>query len=251
MRRIIELAICLMLAAVIVACGNAQSDTAENESSNATTEVDATPETVTETDAMSVPAEAAQAVATTVAEKINPTSGYQVGDKADDFQLKNFNGEVVSLADYTEAKGYIVIFTCNTCPYAVAYEDRIIELHKVYGEVGYPVIAINPNDPAIKAGDSVAAMKKRANEKDFPFEYLFDESQTVFPKFGATRTPHVFLLDKDRVVKYIGAIDDNSQDASAVKVKYVEEAIAALQKGENPKPSFTKAVGCGIKSKKI
>ena len=251
MRRIIELAICLMLAAIIVACGNTSNQAADTDSLDTTTEVDATPETVTETDAMAIPAEAAQAVATTVAEKIKPTLGYQVGDKADDFQLKNFNGEVVSLADYTDAKGYIVIFTCNTCPYAVAYEDRIIELHKVYGEKGYPVIAINPNDPSIKTGDSVKAMKQRATEKDFPFEYLFDESQMVFPKYGATRTPHVFLLDKDRIVKYIGAIDDNSQDASAVKVKYVEEAIAAIEKGKEPNPSFTKAVGCGIKSKKI
>jgi len=251
MRRIIELAICLMLATIIVACGNTNNNTADTDHKDTTSEVDATPETITETDAMSVPAEAAQAVATTVAEKIKPTSGYQVGDKADDFQLKNFNGEVVTLADYTEAKGYIVVFTCNTCPYAVAYEDRIIALHKVYGEIGYPVIAINPNDPSIKAGDSVAAMRKRAEDKNFPFEYLFDESQSVFPKFGATRTPHVYLMDKDRVVKYIGAIDDNSQDASAVKVKYVEEAIASMEKGENPDPSFTKAVGCGIKSKKI
>ncbi len=174
---------------------------------------------------------------------------YKVGDQAIDFSLKNVDGKMVSLSSMKGVKGYIVVFTCNTCPYAVMYEDRIIELHNKYAPQGYPVIAINPNDPDVKPGDSYADMKVRAKEKNFPFNYLMDEKQEVFPAFGATRTPHVFLLDANRYVRYIGAIDDNAQDASAVTVNYVQDAIKALQSGNNPDPSETKAIGCTIKVK--
>ena len=178
------------------------------------------------------------------------SKGLKIGDTAEDFNLKNVNGDMISLSSIKDAKGYIVTFTCNTCPYAVEYEDRIIDLHKKYAPKGYSVIAINPNDPEVKKGDSFSAMQVRAEEKSFPFEYVFDEGQKVFPKFGATKTPHVFLLNKDLVVKYIGAIDDNHEDANLVKVKYVEDAISALEAGNDPDPATTKAVGCGIKSKK-
>ena len=174
----------------------------------------------------------------------------KIGDTATDFNLKNVNGDLISLSSFEGAKGYIVTFTCNTCPYAVEYEDRIITLHKKYSPICYPVIAINPNDPAVKQGDSFKAMQVRAEEKLFPFEYVFDEGQKIFPKYGATKTPHVFLLNKDLVVKYIGAIDDNHEDVNLVKVKYVEDAINALEAGNDPDPATTKAVGCGIKSKK-
>lgn len=177
------------------------------------------------------------------------SKGYQVGDVAADFNLKNIDDKMVSLDGITGAKGYIVIFTCNSCPVSIAYEDRIIELHKKYAPMGYPVVAINPNDPDLKPDDSFEEMKVRAVEKDFPFMYLFDEGQKVYPQFGATRTPHVFLLDKNRVVKYIGAIDD-SRDASTIKNKYVEVAIEKMEKGQAPNPSFTKAMGCSIKDKK-
>jgi len=179
-----------------------------------------------------------------------PAKGLKIGDTADDFNLKNVNGDMVSLSGMENTKGYIVTFTCNTCPYAVDYEDRIIDLHKKYAPMGYHVVAINPNDPEVKKGDSFSAMQVRAEEKSFPFEYVFDEGQKVFPKYGATKTPHVFLLNKDLVVKYIGAIDDNHEDANLVKVKYVEDAISALEAGNDPDPATTKAIGCGIKSKK-
>ena len=184
-----------------------------------------------------------------MAANILTEGGLQVGDKAPDFSLKNLDGSFVSLSDYKDPKGYIVIFTCNTCPYAVMYEDRIKELHSKYANMGYPVIAINPNDPSVKEGDSPADMKVRAQEKGFEFPYLFDAGQTVFPQYGATKTPHVYLLDKNKIVKYIGAIDDNPQDATGVDVKYVEDAIDALSKGQNPNPSTTKAIGCSIKVK--
>lgn len=174
---------------------------------------------------------------------------YKVGDQASDFSLKSVDGSMVSLADYKGANGYIVIFTCNTCPYAVMYEDRIIELHNTYAPQGYPVIAINPNDPDVKPGDDFAAMQTRAKEKKFPFKYAMDTGQKVYPLYGATRTPHVYLLDANRYVRYIGAIDDNAQNPSEVSVKYVESAIAALKTGNNPDPSETKAIGCTIKVK--
>ena len=176
-------------------------------------------------------------------------SGLHVGDKAPDFSLKNIDGSYYSLKNMDDVKGYIVTFTCNTCPVAVLYEDRIIDLHNEYADKGYPVIAINPNDPDVKPGDSFDNMIMRAKEKDFPFLYLFDEDQKVYPAYGATKTPHVFLLDKDLTVKYIGAIDDNSRDASAVTETFLTDAIDALLKGAEPNPSSTKAVGCSIKKK--
>lgn len=176
--------------------------------------------------------------------------GLQVGDTAPDFKLKNVDGEMVSLSDYPDAKGFVITFTCNTCPFAVMYEDRFIELHNKYATKGYPVIAINPNDPTVKEGDSFAAMKVRAEEKDFPFAYLMDEGQKVYPQFGATRTPHVYLLDAKRTIQYIGSLDDNAQDATEVSERFVENAIAQLEAGKKPNPATTKAIGCTIKVKR-
>ncbi len=177
-------------------------------------------------------------------------SGYKVGDKAADFSLKNVDGSMVSLAGMKDAKGYIITFTCNHCPYSVMYEDRLIALHNEYAPKGYPVVAINPNDPAVQAGDSFDDMVVRAKEKEFPFVYLFDDGQKVYPEYGATRTPHVFLLDKEMTVQYIGAIDDNARAAEDVTVNYVVKAIKALENGAKPDPNFTKAIGCSIKAKK-
>lgn len=176
---------------------------------------------------------------------------YTIGDKAEDFSLKNIDGKMVSLADYKEAKGFILIFTCNTCPYAVANEDRIIELDKKYKPKGFPVIAINPNNPQASSGDSFELMKVRATEKGFTFPYLLDEGQKVYPKYGATKTPHVFVLEKenkDLIVKYIGAIDDSSRDPSSVKQKYVENAVDALLADQPIELVSTRAIGCGIKN---
>lgn len=176
--------------------------------------------------------------------------GYEVGDIATDFSLKNIDGKMVSLSDYDSAEGFIVIFTCNTCPYAVAYEDRINALNKKYAKKGYPVIAIMPNNTDVKPGDNMEAMKKRAKNKGFTFPYLIDEGQKIYPQYGATKTPHVYVLQKTdggNVVKYIGAIDDNYQDASAVQTKYVENAVDALLSGNEVKEKKTRAIGCSIK----
>jgi len=192
-------------------------------------------------------------VATISAFTINPSKGYKVGDEAADFSLKNIDDTMVSLADYSEAKGFIVVFTCNMCPYSVANEDRIIALDKKYKKKGFPVIAINPNDPEVSKGDSFEAMKVRANEKGYTFPYLFDEGQEVYPKYGATKTPHVYILNKKKgklIVEYIGAIDDSSRNENNVKERFVENAVDALLKGEKPTKTDTRAIGCSIKDKR-
>ena len=176
-----------------------------------------------------------------------PVDGYQVGDKATDFSLKNIDGTFVSLSDYKDAQGYIVIFTCNTCPYAKMYEDRIQVLHEKYAGAGFPVVAINPNDPSLSPGDSFAKMKERAADKGFGFPYLFDAGQVVFPQYGATKTPHVYIMDKKMIVQYIGTIDDNPQNAGDVSVNYIDKAVEAIRNGSKPNPATTRAIGCSIK----
>ncbi|MFD1063315.1 thioredoxin family protein [Winogradskyella litorisediminis] len=183
---------------------------------------------------------------------LKPEVGYKVGDVATDFSLQNIDGKMVSLSDYKSAKGFIVIFTCNTCPYAVAYEDRIVALDKKYASKGYPVIAIMPNDTDIKPGDNMQAMQARAKAKGFTFPYLMDEDQKIYPQYGATKTPHVYVLEKTtkgNIVQYIGAIDDNYQDASKVKTKYTENAVDALLAGKEVQEKTTRAIGCSIKTK--
>ncbi|NOX85102.1 MAG: thioredoxin family protein [Chlorobi bacterium] len=180
----------------------------------------------------------------------NFAQGYKVGDKAADFRLKNVDGKMVSMSDYPDAKGIIVIFTCNHCPYSKLYEDRIIAINNKYAVKGYPVIAINPNDSIRQPEDSYSKMIVRAKEKGFTFPYLLDAGQSITRAYGASRTPHVFLLQKegkDYIVRYIGAIDDNSKDPAAVKEKYLENALDNLLAGRKPDPDFTKAIGCTIK----
>ncbi len=176
--------------------------------------------------------------------------GYQVGDVAADFSLLNIDGKNLGMSSRSDVKGYIVVFTCNHCPYSVAYEDRIIELHNTFAPKGYPVVAINPNDTNIVPDDSYANMIKRAAEKKFPFPYLYDLTQQTAKAFGATRTPHVFVVEKQskgHVVRYIGAIDDNAESAEQAKKHYVADAVEALLRGAVPSPDNVKAVGCGIK----
>lgn len=177
-------------------------------------------------------------------------AGYDIGSVATDFKLKNIDGKMVSLANYKDAKGFIVIFTCNHCPYSVAYEDRIIAIDKKFKEKGYPVIAINPNNPTAYPEDSFDNMKVRAKEKGFTFPYLFDAGQQIYPQYGATKTPHVYLLQKENVkniVKYIGAIDDNHKDAAAVKNTFLDNAVTALLEGKEIENKKTVAIGCSIK----
>jgi peroxiredoxin len=176
----------------------------------------------------------------------NPKA-YTLGDIAEDFSLKSVNGDTVSLSDYRDANGVIVVFTCNHCPFAQLYEQRIIDLHRNFAPQGFPVVAINPNSPLVVPDDSFEKMQERARSKRYPFAYLFDEAQTVYPRFGATRTPHVFVLDANRIVRYIGSIDNNAEAPNASTTRFVENAIHALIRGEKPSPDYTRAIGCTIK----
>jgi peroxiredoxin len=173
--------------------------------------------------------------------------GYVVGEQAQDFALKNYDGRLVSLSSYPNAKGFILVFTSNHCPYAEAYEDRLVALYHQYAALGYPLIAINPNAPEASPEDNAHANAKKARAKGFQFPYLSDSLQQVFPRFGATRTPHVFVLDSNRIVKYIGTIDDNAEAAHRVKKRYVEDAINTMLNGGDPYPTTTKTVGCKIR----
>ena len=175
-----------------------------------------------------------------------------VGDKAPWFNLKNIDENLFSFDNIKDAngkdpKGYIVVFTCNTCPVAKANETRLIDLHNKYAKIGYPVVAIQPNDPDKKPGDSFEAMKRYATDKDFPFLYLFDEGQKVYPKYGATKTPEVYLVDANQIIRYHGAIDDSARNANDVEEKFLELAISAVEEGKEPQPAETRAIGCGIR----
>lgn len=174
------------------------------------------------------------------------------GDKAVPFNLKNIDGTMVSLSDYNDQKGVILVFTCNPCPFAKAYEQRIIQLHKNFSSSGYPVVAINPNDDVASPDDTFDKMKARAEESGFPFPYLKDETQEIYKAYGATRTPHIFLLNNDNGtfrVAYIGAIDNNAMDERSVTEKYVEKAIKSLESGKQPDPAQVMAIGCTIKTR--
>jgi len=168
----------------------------------------------------------------------------QIGDKAPDFKdLPGVDGKKHSLSDYAEAKIVVVVFTCNHCPVAVAYEDRIIQLQKDYKDKGVQVIAINVNNiPA----DRLDKMVERAQQKGFNFPYLYDESQESARQYGATCTPHFFVLCPERKIAYMGAMDDNN-NPDKVKEHWLRDAVDALLAGKTPEKQVTQQRGCSIK----
>lgn len=177
--------------------------------------------------------------------------GVKVGDVAPDFSLLNVDGKQLVLHEQTTVKGLIVVFTCNHCPYSVRYEDRINALDAKYREMGYAVIAINPNDTVAVPEDGYSKMIERARTKKFTFPYLIDATQNIAKAYGARRTPHVYVLSRQKNnfrVEYIGAIDDAAE--GTIGEKFVENAIDQLIAGKAPQTTFTKAVGCTIKWKK-
>jgi peroxiredoxin len=179
--------------------------------------------------------------------------GFKPGDKASSFKLKNIDNNFVSLEDYKDAKGFIVVFSCNHCPYVKAYESRIEALNKQYASKGYPVIAINSNDVESYPDDSFENMQRNSKQKGFTFPYVIDETQEVAKAYGALKTPHVYVLQKkgnDYIVRYVGAIDDNTESAEKAHKKYVEDAVNALLAGKEVIVKETKAIGCGVKWKK-
>lgn len=183
------------------------------------------------------------------ASELTAVTGYEIGDKVSDFKLKNFDGKMISLSHYKNEKGVILIFDCNTCPYSKAYNERIIALHDNFEPKGFPVVTINSNDSEQSPGDSFDQMVSKATQKNYDFPYLHDETQRIAKAFGATNTPHVYVLERkgsDFVVAYIGAIDNNARSAAKADKKYVEEAVSALLAGRPVSTNKTKAVGCGI-----
>lgn len=170
--------------------------------------------------------------------------GVAIGEQAPTWKdLEGVDGKQHSLSDLKKKKAVLVVFTCNHCPVAQMYEDRLNEIQAKYADEDVAVVAINVNN---MEADKLPAMKKRAEEKGFEFAYLYDPSQEIGRAFGASVTPHAFVLDGDRKVVYMGAIDDN-MSAGSVEAHYVRSAIEAVLAGEEVEPAKTKPAGCGIR----
>ncbi|MEW4490398.1 thioredoxin family protein [Thalassoglobus sp. JC818] len=159
--------------------------------------------------------------------------------------LPNANGDPLAFSDFKDANVLVVAFTCNSCPYAVDYEDRLIHLTEHYkaSDKNVQVVAINVN---LVDADLLDAMKVRAKEKSFPFPYLFDETQQIARAYGASRTPEFFVLNKDRQIVYMGAFDDDT-NADQTSKHYVKDAIEAALKGDRQEVVETVPIGCSIR----
>jgi len=173
-----------------------------------------------------------------------PLAELKIGAPAPDWSgVIGIDDKEHGLADYKEAKVVVMVFTCNHCPVAIAYQDRLVALQKDYQKKGVQLIAVNVNNiPA----DRLEPMKVRAKEKGFNFPYLYDPTQKMGYDYGARVTPHVFVLDKDRKIAYVGAVDDNNNPKKAEK-HYLREALDALLAGQKPAPAETRPRGCTVK----
>jgi peroxiredoxin len=173
-----------------------------------------------------------------------PAQGATIGTPAPAWaNLEGTDGKSHNLNDLAEADAVAVVFTCNHCPFAQAYEERLVKFATDYKDKGVELVAINVSN---LDADKLPAMKERAEEKGFNFAYIYDPSQNIAREFGATNTPHAFVLDKSRKIIYTGAIDDNENDASVTR-HYVREAVDAALAGKSPELSKTDPVGCSIK----
>lgn len=166
-----------------------------------------------------------------------------------DFTLKNVDGRMVSMKDFPDAKGFIIIFTCNHCPFAKLYPPRLNALNAKYKPLGYPLIAISSTDTILYEEDTYPKMVEKATSEAFNFPYLFDETQSVAQNFKAQKTPHAYVLQKVKrnwVVRYNGAIDDNGGEPEAVTQAFVANAVDALLAGKEVAVKETKSIGCQI-----
>ncbi|MFN4182128.1 MAG: thioredoxin family protein [bacterium] len=173
--------------------------------------------------------------------------GLKIGEKAYDFSLMGVNGKIYSFASFADSPILVVVFWCNHCPYVRAYEDRTIDLARFYRYSGVKFAAINSNDPVKYPEDNFTNMKVRAKEVNYPFPYLWDETQEVARNYGAKHTPEFYLLDSERILRYHGALDDNWEDPLKVKTPYLRLAIEAVLQGKEPPVTETTPVGCSIK----
>ncbi|HEX4925530.1 MAG TPA: thioredoxin family protein [Bdellovibrionales bacterium] len=176
----------------------------------------------------------------------NAQASLKIGDPLPESatKMKNTDGRELTLDELSkDKKGTLVVFSCNTCPYAKAWKDRIVEIGKDAEKRGLGVVMINSNDSVKYKGDDMASMITAG----IPFPYVVDATSNVARSFGATKTPDVFLFGKDKKLVYKGAVDDNSDDPNGVKEHYLKTAVAQLLEGKPVKPAETKSVGCGIK----
>lgn len=181
-------------------------------------------------------------------------TGFTGGENTiEDFQLKNIDGKILSLKDFPEAKGFIIVFTSNGCPFAKLYPQRMNEMNLKYMPLGVPLLAINSTDTLQFEENSFTEMVKTSKEGNYNFPYLSDAEQLAAKNFGAKKTPHAFVIWKENgrwAVKYNGAIDDNAAHSELVQNKYVESAVDELLKGVEVKVKETKSIGCSIIYKK-
>ena len=167
----------------------------------------------------------------------------------EDVKMMDITGKKVSLGDAKGENGLLVIFSCNTCPWVIKWEDRYVELAKKYKSKGVGMIAVNSNETNFGSVDSMDEMKSHAKENGYNFYYAMDYGAKLAREFGATKTPHVYLFDAEDQLVYRGAIDDNAKNKKKVKKPYVADAIDAMLAGNSIKYASTKALGCGIKFK--
>lgn len=171
----------------------------------------------------------------------------QIGHEAPDFYLRGVDGRNYSLDSFRDVPILIVVFSCNHCPYVIGSEDRMIAFEDEFADYGVAMVAINSNSTAIYADDSYEAMIMRAREKQFPFPYLHDESQEIALAYGALRTPHFFVFDAKRRLRYTGRMDDNPKDASQATTHELRDAVEAMLEGDTPAVPITNPLGCNVK----
>lgn len=177
------------------------------------------------------------------------SKGMPLGTPAPPFSLLNIDGTTRSLESFSDAELLVVVFTCNHCPYAIASEDRLIELQDDYGPRGVQIVAINPNDAKNYPADSFEQMKVRAADKGFNFPYLRDESQEVARAYDAACTPDIFVFDRDRKLLYNGRIDDNWQQPDQVTRQDLRAVLDAALEGGTVDFEHVPSMGCSIKWK--
>ena len=176
------------------------------------------------------------------------TKGSRLGKRVNNFHLKNTNDSIVALSDFSKTKGFIVIFTCNHCPFAKLYSQRMNDLNAKYKPLGMPVIAINSMDSVVYEEETFKNRVTRATEEKYDFPYLFDTMQTVGRNFDADHTPQAFIVWKEQndwIVKYSGSVDDNGKEPQNA-TPFVANAVDQLLKGQNVTLAETESVGCRI-----
>jgi peroxiredoxin len=171
----------------------------------------------------------------------------QLGAKAPDFSLPGIDGKNHTLSEYKNAKFLIVVFSCNHCPYVIGSEDRMIKFYNDYKSKGVEMVAINSNETKDHPGDSFENMISHAKEKKLPWPYLRDEKQDVALAYGALRTPHFYVFDQERKLRYTGRMDDNPRTPGAEKTHELRDAMDALLAGKKPPVEVTNPIGCNVK----